>query len=86
MPASFVLHRPAQKSDPKGTAPVHFRREADRATVGKAVATARAALEAAHEARSVELQLAAAATAAVRDRIDLTLPPREYTRGHLHPA
>jgi phenylalanyl-tRNA synthetase alpha chain len=59
---------------------------ADRATVGKAVANARASLEAAHEARAAELQQAAAATAAVRDRVDLTLPPREYTRGHLHPV
>jgi phenylalanyl-tRNA synthetase alpha chain len=75
------------------TSPLNEIREAiksvdgpDRATVGKAVANARAALEAAHEARSAELQQAAASTAAVRDRIDLTLPPREYTRGHLHPV
>jgi phenylalanyl-tRNA synthetase alpha chain len=75
------------------TSPLNEIREAikavdgpDRATVGKAVANARAALEAAHEARAAELQQVAAATAAVRDRLDLTLPPREYTRGHVHPV
>ena len=75
------------------TSPLNEIREAiksvdgpDRATVGKAVASARATLEAALETRSAELQQVAAATAAVRDRIDLTLPPREYTRGHVHPV
>jgi phenylalanyl-tRNA synthetase alpha chain len=58
----------------------------DRATVGKAVSAARAALEAAHEERAAQLTAAAAATSAVRDRIDLTLPPHEYRRGHLHPV
>jgi phenylalanyl-tRNA synthetase alpha chain len=59
---------------------------ADRATVGKAVSAARAQLEAAHEDRAAELATAAAAIGAVRDRIDLTLPPHEYRRGHLHPV
>jgi phenylalanyl-tRNA synthetase alpha chain len=75
------------------TSPLNEIREAiksvdgsDRATVGKAVANARAALEAAHDARAADLQQAAAAIGAMRDRIDLTLPPREYTRGHLHPV
>ena len=58
----------------------------DRATVGKAVSAARATLEAAHEGRATELAAAAAELSAVRDRIDLTLPPREYRRGHLHPV
>ncbi len=58
----------------------------DRAAVGKAVTAARAELEDAHAARAAVLAAAAATDAATRERLDLTLPPREYRRGHLHPV
>jgi phenylalanyl-tRNA synthetase alpha chain len=57
----------------------------ERAAVGRAVSTARAALEAAHEERRERL-VAAAADAAPRDVVDITMPPRDYVRGHLHPV
>jgi phenylalanyl-tRNA synthetase alpha chain len=58
----------------------------ERAVVGKAVSGARAELEAAHAARLAVLDSEAAALSATRDRLDLTLGPREYIRGHLHPV
>jgi phenylalanyl-tRNA synthetase alpha chain len=58
----------------------------ERAVVGKAVAAARATLEAAHEARRVVLDAEASALSATRDRLDLTLGAHEYVRGHLHPV
>jgi phenylalanyl-tRNA synthetase alpha chain len=58
----------------------------DRATVGKAVAAARADLEAARATRAAALASVADADTATRRRLDLTLPPREYRRGHLHPV
>ena len=58
----------------------------ERASVGKALSAARAALEGAHEARLVVLRSDEASTAAVRDRLDLTLGGRDYHRGHLHPV
>jgi phenylalanyl-tRNA synthetase alpha chain len=75
------------------SSPLHDVREAiktvdggDRATVGKALAAARSTLEAAHAARRDALEHVAAGEAATRDRLDLTLPPHEYRRGHLHPV
>jgi len=58
----------------------------ERALVGKALAAARAELVAAHAARHEALDSAATAASAARDRLDLTLGPREYTRGHMHPV
>jgi phenylalanyl-tRNA synthetase alpha chain len=58
----------------------------ERAAVGKAVNAARAALQEAHDARAAALQAGADDEAAIRDRIDLTLPAREYRRGHMHPV
>jgi phenylalanyl-tRNA synthetase alpha chain len=58
----------------------------ERAIVGKAVSSARAELEAAYATRRELLGSEAAALSATRDRLDLTLGPREYTRGHLHPV
>jgi len=58
----------------------------DRATVGKAVSSARAALEAAVAERRVVLEAEAAAASATRDRLDLTIRGRDYVRGHLHPV
>jgi phenylalanyl-tRNA synthetase alpha chain len=58
----------------------------ERALVGKAVSSARAELEAAQTARRELLDSEAAARSAIRDRLDLTLGPREYVRGHLHPV
>jgi phenylalanyl-tRNA synthetase alpha chain len=58
----------------------------DRALVGKALAAARAELEAAHAQRKEALDARAAADAAVRERLDLTLGGHEYVRGHLHPV
>jgi phenylalanyl-tRNA synthetase alpha chain len=58
----------------------------ERANVGKALSAARAALEAAHEARLAVLRADEATTAAVRDRLDLSLGGRDYQRGHLHPV
>jgi phenylalanyl-tRNA synthetase alpha chain len=58
----------------------------ERAVVGKAVSAARAALDAALTARREVLDAQAASLSATRDRLDLTLPPREYHRGHLHPV
>ncbi len=58
----------------------------ERAVVGKAVSGAKAELEAAHAARRVFLDSQAAALSAIRDRLDLTLGPHEYVRGHLHPV
>ena len=58
----------------------------ERAVVGKAVSGARADLEAAHAARLEVLDAQAATLSATRDRLDLTLGPHEYVRGHLHPV
>jgi len=58
----------------------------ERATVGKALSQARAELEAAHAARLEVLDAQASALSAKRDRLDLTVGPREYVRGHLHPV
>jgi phenylalanyl-tRNA synthetase alpha chain len=58
----------------------------ERALVGKALSEARAVLEAVHAARLEVLEAGAAALAATRDRIDVTLGPHEYVRGHLHPV
>jgi phenylalanyl-tRNA synthetase alpha chain len=58
----------------------------ERAVVGKAVSGARAELEAAYTARRAVLDGEAAALSATRDRLDLTLGPREYRRGHMHPV
>jgi phenylalanyl-tRNA synthetase alpha chain len=58
----------------------------ERAVVGKAVSGARAALEAAHAARLVVIGAQDAALSATRDRLDVTLGPHEYVRGHLHPV
>ena len=58
----------------------------ERAVVGKAVSAAKATLEAAHEARREVLDAEASALSATRDRLDLTLGPHEYVRGHLHPV
>ncbi len=59
---------------------------ADRATVGKALSEAKTELEAALAARHTTLAAAADEAAATRDRLDLTLGGRDYTRGHLHPV
>jgi phenylalanyl-tRNA synthetase alpha chain len=58
----------------------------ERASVGKALSAARTALEAAHQARLEVLRADEASTAAVRDRLDLSLGGRDYHRGHLHPV
>jgi len=58
----------------------------ERAVVGKAVSGACADLEAAHAARLEMLGAQAATLSATRDRLDLTLGPHEYVRGHLHPV
>jgi phenylalanyl-tRNA synthetase alpha chain len=58
----------------------------ERALVGKALSAARAALEAAHESAAGALRVSASAGAAERERLDLTLGPHEYRRGHLHPV
>jgi phenylalanyl-tRNA synthetase alpha chain len=58
----------------------------ERAVVGKALSGARAELEAAHAARLEVLDAETAALSATRDRLDLTLGPHEYVRGHLHPV
>ncbi len=58
----------------------------ERAVVGKALSGARAELEAAHAARLEVLDAQTAALSATRDRLDLTLGPHEYVRGHLHPV
>jgi len=58
----------------------------ERAVVGKAVSAARAELEAAHECAESALRASALAGAAERERLDLTLGPHEYRRGHLHPV
>ena len=58
----------------------------ERAVVGKAVSGARTALEAAHAARLVVIGEQDAALSATRDRLDVTLGPHEYVRGHLHPV
>jgi phenylalanyl-tRNA synthetase alpha chain len=58
----------------------------ERAVVGKALSGARAELEAAHAARREALDAQTAALSATRDRLDLTLGPHEYVRGHLHPV
>ncbi|MDQ1380320.1 MAG: phenylalanyl-tRNA synthetase alpha chain [Actinomycetota bacterium] len=58
----------------------------ERAVVGKAVSGARADLEATYAARREILDGEAAALSATRDRLDLTLGPREYQRGHMHPV
>jgi phenylalanyl-tRNA synthetase alpha chain len=59
---------------------------ADRARVGQALAEIRSELEADLASRRAAAQAAEDATSAVRDRLDLTLPPHEYRRGHLHPV
>ena len=58
----------------------------ERAVVGKALSAARAELESAHAARLAVLEAEAAALSATRDRLDLTLGPHEYVRGHMHPV
>jgi phenylalanyl-tRNA synthetase alpha chain len=58
----------------------------ERAAVGKAVNAARDMLQTAYDARLAVLRAEESATAAVRDRLDLTLPGHEYRRGHLHPV
>ena len=58
----------------------------ERAVVGKALSAARAELEAAHEAAASSLRATTLAGAAERERLDLTLGPHEYRRGHLHPV
>jgi phenylalanyl-tRNA synthetase alpha chain len=58
----------------------------ERAVVGKALSGAREALEAAHAARLEVLDAQAAELSATRDRLDLTLGPHEYVRGHMHPV
>jgi phenylalanyl-tRNA synthetase alpha chain len=50
------------------------------------VSAARAELEAAHEAARSVLHSRALAGTAERERLDLTLGPHEYRRGHLHPV
>jgi phenylalanyl-tRNA synthetase alpha chain len=57
-----------------------------RATIGKAVAAARTELTNAYEERLAALTAASAGEQAVRDRVDLSLPGRDYRRGHLHPV
>jgi phenylalanyl-tRNA synthetase alpha chain len=58
----------------------------ERALVGKALSGARAELEAALATRREALDAEAASLSAVRDRLDVTLGPHEYVRGHLHPV
>ena len=58
----------------------------ERAVVGKALSGARAELEAAYAARLEVLDAQAATLSATRDRLDVTLGPHEYVRGHLHPV
>ncbi len=58
----------------------------DRAEVGKALASARSELEVRLERHRHRLQEIAEQHARQHDRLDLTLPPREYRRGHLHPV
>jgi phenylalanyl-tRNA synthetase alpha chain len=58
----------------------------ERAVVGKALSAARAELEAAHAHRLEILGAEASALSATRDRLDVTLGPREYVRGHMHPV
>jgi len=57
-----------------------------RATIGKAVAAARTELTNAYEERLAALTAASAGEQVVRDRVDLSLPGRDYRRGHLHPV
>jgi phenylalanyl-tRNA synthetase alpha chain len=59
---------------------------AERATAGKAIAAARAALEAEVEQRRAALSADARAASLVHDRLDLTTGGRGYRRGHLHPV
>jgi phenylalanyl-tRNA synthetase alpha chain len=59
---------------------------AERAAVGRAVATAREELEGACETRRTTLASAARAASLVRDRVDVTLGDGGYRRGHLHPV
>ena len=58
----------------------------ERAAAGKAVAAARAQLEAAVASRRTQLSEAARAASLVYDRVDLTIGGRGYRRGHLHPV
>jgi len=58
----------------------------ERAVVGKALSGARAELEAAHASRLEVLDARASELSATRDRLDVTLGPHEYVRGHLHPV
>jgi phenylalanyl-tRNA synthetase alpha chain len=58
----------------------------ERAVVGKAVSAARAELEAAHEAAAAGLRVTTLVGFAERERLDITLGPHEYRRGHLHPV
>jgi phenylalanyl-tRNA synthetase alpha chain len=57
----------------------------ERKTVGRAVNEARAALEAACDARRAELAAAAEDALLVADRVDLSLPGRRPRPGSLHP-
>jgi len=59
---------------------------ADRATAGKAVAAARAALGDEVAKRRATLSADARAASLVHDRLDLTSGGRGYRRGHLHPV
>src|SRR5262249_35035063 len=59
---------------------------AERAAAGKAVSEARTAIEERVASRSALLAAREYDEAAVAERLDLTLPGRDYARGHLHPV
>ena len=59
---------------------------ADRGTVGKAINEGRKALESLYEARRGEMEAIALDAKLRAERIDVTLPARKLTSGHVHPT
>jgi phenylalanyl-tRNA synthetase alpha chain len=57
-----------------------------RRDVGRLLSETQKRIDALIAERRSALEAAAADVAATRDRLDLTLPAREYRRGHLHPV
>ena len=74
------------KSSRAGELKQRIKHELDRAAAGRALDEATKALEAAFAERRAQLETAVQAASLVRDRVDLTLPGRDYRRGHLHPV
>jgi len=58
----------------------------ERKTIGAAANALKDELEAAHEARAVDLSRAAIAAAIETGKVDVTLPPRPHRHGGLHPV